>query len=423
MPGSARSAFRRRFRSLTPAGRRSFLADLWDRRGLEVQRRDDTILVGSGPKQRAKVAGFPSIRSADVDILVTARAGRLWRILQSRGDIDVLDAGAIYDQVRYGLDRGEADALCRSHFGRSLTEFESTKPTRAIDASAIGMFVLFVVFLGVGALLIGAGPGTIGSVGSDIGTASDSPAAASNTSTESAEGHVSVGSFGPTYPDGLSPNGVTDADTLVAEHRDRLGDRPHRIRLFYSGPANDSLFPRDRMVNRTIDIGHETRLARSTHLREQPNGLSLQSVTIGEYRTPTERYNWISRNNSMDVLAGESFLEPSMNPYQPMPAAEWYRGVLTAPETEVETVHRNGALYHRLTARGTPERRLTAAEYFRATVVLTAGGQAVEISIQFSDPETEESVAVTLEFEERQWGSEVARPAHLDDRSGESDSV
>ncbi len=255
-----------RFRSLSFAERRAFLASVWAERGHETRVLDGVVVANDGAAaKRVAVAGeFTWSLPPDVDVVVGTRDRPRIRRLAADADADFLSPADLRDLLAYGIERDRAEPIAREHLGTSLTVPDPNPPPRLPNGAAPALILVLV--LGV-SLLVLPGAGALPAVGpfvADDPSASESIDGAGDASSPSASdepGADDPGGSGPTasdgtdatdategesghspYPPGTDADGVVDAATLIETHRELFDGMERAYWLEYEGPATTPWF-------------------------------------------------------------------------------------------------------------------------------------------------------------------------------------
>lgn len=133
-----RAAFRRWFLASPPDERLSFLADLYAAQGWQVRRLDAGIQVrrpSGGPAKTVTMGDGPAVPDADADVVVVADDAA---DVEAADGVTVVDAAALYDRVRYGVERDASERLLATHLDEVVAdepaEPEAVGPTAADDS-------------------------------------------------------------------------------------------------------------------------------------------------------------------------------------------------------------------------------------------------------------------------------------------------
>jgi len=122
------AAFARRFRALSAAERRRFVAALWAARGWETSHEtaEATVVVARRDGETRRIAvGTPVPDDADVVVDETGRSAAVRRRAEAVGASRVSPAD-LRDKLLYGVDRDTADRLFSRHFGVDLATAATT---------------------------------------------------------------------------------------------------------------------------------------------------------------------------------------------------------------------------------------------------------------------------------------------------------
>lgn len=193
----ASSSFARALRRLDDDALAAFVAAAWAARGWETTRAGSLVVAyspnGLG-ERRIRVADAPTPDDHEV---VVRRPGAV--PIPPAADVRVVGPADLHEFLKYALDRGDADRLCRAHLGRPLL-VDSASPVRSVSRPAVLAAVLVVVVAAAaGAVLLDAGQG-----GSTVDATTTPPGA-----TTTLYG-------GQQFPPGVSDGGVVDLAALAS---------------------------------------------------------------------------------------------------------------------------------------------------------------------------------------------------------------
>lgn len=223
----------------------ALVAELWAARGYETDREGGTVVARAGRGETVRVsiprAGGAAAQSGDgpVDVVVTFGAG-------DAGDARRVDAAALAELLRYGVDRAVARDLCERHLGaprsdlpapplvrakRHVATLGVVTPTLLVGAAAVA--VVIGVFLWFGAAPFAS---TFDTVLSDGGETVVTPG--SEAPEESVRERANRDVFPDEYPSspdtpppGVTEERVTNLTALAAAHERAMANRSHRIWL------------------------------------------------------------------------------------------------------------------------------------------------------------------------------------------------
>lgn len=248
----------------------AFVAAVWRARGADVSREGRTLRVrtGAGTRlvhvhRRTRLLGRAAGSVPDAaDAVVTNAPGAPAGVPEG---VRVVDADELYELVLYGIDREDADGLCREYLDRPATvhrgsdagdddvPFFGGRDPIPVAVGTLAAVLIAASFIGaVGGGVVGPTEGPGGPSGlsadepprtgepptpivTDGGVAADPrenihpPGVATD-----AGGGRSAGAAGNgTFPPGVGPGGVTDYERLASAHAEALAGRSYRLVITY----------------------------------------------------------------------------------------------------------------------------------------------------------------------------------------------
>jgi hypothetical protein len=455
------AAFARRYRALSPAERRDFVAALWAARGWETTRADDdaeddpTVVVARRDGRTRRIAvGTPV--PADVDAVVGDGTRRVLAASPRRRAEAVgatyLSPAALRERLCYGLDRDAADRLFRRHFGVDLAgaaaaDSANPQPLRrrlsvagraavaevrpALGAVAVAALVLAAVaVLAVGgptslAGVAGLGPGA-GDVDSTPSPPADGEYAAAADAIGTADSAARAvaglddaalgldedgltGTIGSTArtPPGAFLTGVHDAGALADAHAAAVRKRsPASFVLVASGPANATDLPSTTggRVGIAGDGGVEMTVASATRYRVVSSANASIASPAGEGPVETfadgdAAYRRTAGPDGVETSRLAAAEAPNGTAIAAAAAKEPIRRFLNGSDSTVRAAATERPLY-RIDVRGEPAALdSSTVDDFRAVAFVTADGLVLELSAEYVHEPTGERVRVAFRYD------------------------
>lgn len=394
MPPSSARALSRRLRSLDPAERAAFVADLWAARGYETTVEGSVVVAERGiDGSRQRIACAPSVTYEAVDAVF----GPEGSAAGLGDDVSVLDAEALRGMLLYAVDRDTAEELVEGHLGRSLVEASGTSPLRdRLDPGASrGPVMAAVAALLVVVVVIGAagGPLPLSDVGPSVEPAPvppDSPATTTPEGTTPNPLVVTVedppqgGGDLFRYPPGLGTSGVTNASALAEAHRSTLAATAWELRLHHNR-SHDLVHPFRRWHTAEQSVVRAT----ATRYRFEVTGEaslengSVATVSYVDYGDGAANYR------RLIGLHGSAF-ERTRLPTSDGPgvfaavSAAYVRRSLTTTETRVEPVRVDNTTRTRVVATGTPTAMARTVANYSAVAVVDRRGVVRSLTVEYT---------------------------------------
>jgi len=473
------AAFARRWRALSPAARREFVAALWAARGWETTREaaESSVVVARRDRRVRRIAVGTPVPD-DADGVVGDGALRLLSTSPRRRADAV---GATYvspadlrERLCYGIDRDAADRLCRRHFGVDLATAgaadaadpggvrrRASRLRRSVpDGRRAALGVVAVAALVAAAAVLAAGglPAFGGVTGLAPGVADPAPtppsppadgeyaAAASAIGTaESAERGASTlddaaslglyedaltGTVGSTArtPPGVFLTGVHDPDMLADAHVASASTLSSAsVLLVASGPANATDL--DAATGGRVGIAGDggVELAVASERRYRLAASANASVANANHEGVVEVF--ADGNAVYERTAGPEGVETRRVPPAAAPnatalagevAAEPIRRFLNGSESTVRPAATEIPLY-RVEVRGEPRALDDEVSDFRAVAFVSADGLVLELSATYVHGATGERVRVAFRYD-RLGDTAAAPPAWYPEASLDGDA-
>lgn len=404
-----------------------FLAALWAARGREVTV-DGDALVADGRRVRVHtarrrlpaalaIAGFDL---GGADAVATTHPGAAAR-LRERG-IEVLGPAEIRRATLYGIDRAEAEGLCREHLGRSLDCEPSSGPIRSlaglsdVGSSATVVALILAIAL-VAAIGVPVGLVDFPGDGDGDGSAGGTPAASDDATTTPVEpdqwtdGDGSGDGVARDLPPGVTTEGVRNASALSRAHADATVGRSYEWRLAYSRSEGGNPVLRGSSSWTQIVRVADGRAFRRTVLSSTgPPERFLSGTGVDVYAEGDVRY--ARTNGSVDVETGESAVETEAARAADRAAELVARFLAAENVVSIEATTREGDTYYRVIARGIDTR---SEIRYRAVALVDPSGFVPRLEVSYRAEDGGESVSIVSRYsasgnvtvERPSWTAEV----------------
>lgn len=446
------AAFARRYRSLSAAERRGFVAGLWAARGWETTREaaePNVVLARRDGRARRIAVGSPVPHDADV---VVGHGARRLLATSPRRRAEAL--GATYvspadlrERLLYGVDRDAADRLFRRHFGVDLATAaavdaagpggvrrRATRLGRRAAAEkpvALGVVAAALLVAAVGILVAGGLPGIDGlgaevaepeptapsppadgeyaAAASAIGTAESAQRGAASLDDASLglDGDGLTGTIGSTArtPPGVFLTGVYDPDALADAHVAAVTNTSSASALLVaSGPA--SATDLDAATGGRVGIAGDggVELAVASPSRYRLTGSANASIVNETHDGTAEVF--ADGDAVYERAAGPAGVETRRVPPSEAPnatalvgavAEEPIRRFLNGSDSTVGPAATELPLY-RIEVTGEPGALGDDVRDFRSVAFVTADGLVLELSATYVHEPTGERVRVAFRY-------------------------
>jgi hypothetical protein len=373
--------FAAEFARLRPGGRAALLADLWRARGRTVDRDGRELVLDGGT--RVTFETIPDRVDETVDVVVAPDPQAGVHAAAETAGASVRDAADVRELLLYGLDRGDAEAVYRRHFGRSLYYADTELPADgtilgrlqssrlAVATAAAALLVLVAVPLAVGT----GGLATDGASEPEAGTGS-----ASATPTE--------GTNGESTPPGVDANGTVDVNELAAAHAGWLRTTPFVMRVRYDGPENGSSYERAAVVETTLHVENNS----AFRFEERTVGGTGSGETTTELYADGER-QYVRIEDERGVRYNSGAVGGASNVPLYVGESRWnLLRFLATTDASVERLPRRGGVLIRAT--GSPWRLGANVSDYSATAVVRPDGVVESLSVEYRD----EDAGTAVEF-------------------------
>ena len=311
----------RRFRALSPADRRSFVAALWAATGERTTVTDDGVVVGGHPSGRdgppdgdlvrvvdpgGGLLSDPTPSVADADVVVATRADDDLAGAATAAGAEYVPPSELRDRLLYAVDRDRGAELCREYLdcepvvpdadadvktGPAAGDDATTAVRRA--AAPVALLVLVVGLVAAGSGLPASTPDALPSSGTET------PPLPSGTDPLRGDEGGSATATTPTasYPLGLSEAGVESAESLGTTHGSLARGRAYRLRLAFAGPPDEPGFQGFRRIRLSATVESPSRYL--VTLRLVPRNESAPATSISRYADGSAEY--LRRDNGTAV--------------------------------------------------------------------------------------------------------------------------
>ncbi|OYR53518.1 hypothetical protein DJ73_07290 [Halorubrum sp. Ea1] len=476
------AAFARRWRALSPAERREFVAALWAARGWETTREaaESSVVVARRDGRVRRIAvGTPVPDDADA---VVGDGARRLLAASPRRRADAVGAAYVSpadlrERLCYGIDRDAADRLFRRRFGVDLAAAgaaaaagpggvrrRASRLRRSVsDERRTALAVVAVAALvAAAAVLAAGGPSAFGGVtglGPGVGEpAPPSPpaggeyaAAASAIGTaESAERGAATlddaaslglyedaltGTVGSTArtPPGVFLTGVYDADALADAHVAAASTLSSAsVLLVASGPANATDLDAstggrvgiagDGGVELAVASERRYRIAASANasVPNAPVPNASRDGVVEVFADGDAVYERAAGSGGVETRRVPPAAAPNATALAGEVAAEPIRRFLNGSESTVRPAATEIPLY-RVEVRGEPRALGEEVSDFRAVAFVSADGLVLELSATYVHEPTGERVRVAFRYD-RLGDTAAVPPAWYPEASPDGDA-
>lgn len=418
-----------------------FVRDLLAARGDDVEVVGGGVLVATtGARERRVFVHRPSgfgrrspTPPKEVDVIVTNQSNAdQVRALAADHDAALVDARDLHGLLCYGLDRGQANEIARTHLGRPLSVPERSHERNRDDGtgaqfanrvadrwdrwemspreervgrwgSVVAAGALIVALVAFGALGVGLRFDTVGVPSGDAGGGVD----AASGSVESGSGAISVtpapaATAGPRLestnetigilPPGLDGSGIADADALASTHERALENRSYRWTVTDTERVDGRTVARAREVVTFERPGvYRVDLAERGDPTIDPTLFTSQPA----YADGERRYEPIRVAGSREAVRVTSLSVTEERAFRERAGTyiEWYLSVARSAITDV--TERNGRTFYRIETIGDP---YPGAENARASALIDERGTVHELRSERDIPESDTTVVLSFRY-------------------------
>lgn len=381
---------------LDAAGCRSLVADLWAARGFAT-REDGNVVVATQDGAETVIyavgrrrLGSPPAPDRPVDTVVAVADEHHTSAAVER-DARLLDVTDLRKMLFYAVDRETTAALCERHLGARPDQLRpplrdrvrrraQEGPVRARAVATAALVTLALVGLGAGALVLtepagtGASPDAATSAPDQLVTVTATNERADlNAAPASADGVTNESLL----PPGVSETGITNLSALGDAHERAVGNGTYTLWLdLYRPEARE---PGRERLQRDMDIvvAGDRYLLRTEIENESGHRRPVQTVYhdedgwyVAEHDNATTTYRRASSKPAM-VAREPSRLKRSL-----------VVDYLSAEETTVTQVERNGEVHFQITGDGqSPARRSRTVGNYSVTATVTPAGLVRDVAI------------------------------------------
>lgn len=368
----------------------ALVADLWAARGYETDREGGTVVARTGRGETVRISvprAGGDAQSADVVVAFGATAG----------DAHPVDAAALAELLRYGVDRAVARDLCERHLGAPPSDLPAPPLVRArrrvagplgaatpaLLVGAAAVAVVLGAFLWFGAVpfasAFDAAPGDGGET-----VVTPGPETSAESAAERADRGVSTAEF-PSSPDtpppGVTESRVVNLTALAAAHERAMANRSYTIWLDrYSERVNAN----DTRTQHDIDMSVEGERFLITNARvESGDRRRLGAV----YRDGTVTYGAVW-NRSTGTYGQVLRIDPRHD-LAPTPDTVRRTAVLrflSTTETNVtRQTPRDGTTLYRVVGTGQPNATAFDRVWnYTAVALVDSRGYVRDLTVQFT---------------------------------------
>ena len=411
MPPVSPERFTALFRTLDPAERRAFVADLWAARGWTTTvEGEEVTATRDGARRRIRVAdpgrfGSPSVDG--VDVLVTTRDREALRGTTDTRGVEYLPPTDVHELLLYGIERETAARVFRERFGQRLDDADPpvslreriNGPVRAAWSTLAGSRRLTLVLL-IG-LLVGAavaGPAlspadpAVTTVPNVTVTADEVGAVGGGTAATAAPS----GTENP-LPPGLSEDGIRDLRMLADAHSGGVRNDQRTLSVSADGPPDAPYMQGAMAWNYTVRIEAPRIYVFESGFRfpasrfPPENETSADAARVGIFTAGDTKYR---RQVDPTGTAYQRYFTDATGDASGY-ASDIKRYLLTfldAEETSVscaQTVASGRCESYLVTATGAPDALPNGTESFRATALVRQDGVVREFRATYTLPDGE----------------------------------
>ncbi|MEF8843579.1 MAG: hypothetical protein V5A62_18460 [Haloarculaceae archaeon] len=390
-----------------------FLAALWVARGREVTVDGDTLVV-DGRRVRVHtacrrlpadfaIAGFDP---GGADAVATTHPGATAR-LRERG-IEVMGPTEIRRATLYGIDRREAEGLCREHLDRSLDReprpgvIRSLADLSVVDIDLVSSAAVVSIILAIG--LVAAVGVPIGFVdfpdgGDDDGAAGGTSVASDDATTPDEPGErIEDGTLGDgvagDLPPGVTTEGVQNASALSRAHADAAVGRSYEWRLEYSrSEGGNPVLGGSSSWTQIVRVEDRRAFRRTVLSSTGPPEQFLSGTGVDVYAQGDVRY--VRTNGSVDAETSEGAVEAEAVRAADRAAELVARFLASGNVVSIEATTREGENRYLVTARGIDTRSETR---YRAIALVEPSGFVPRLEVSYLTGDDGESVSIVSRY-------------------------
>lgn len=396
-----------------------FLAALWVARGREVTVDGDTLVV-DGRRVRVHtawrrlpagfaVAGFDP---GGADAVATTHPGATAR-LRERG-IEVIGPAEIRRLTLYGIDRTEAEDLCREHLDRSLDHEPRPGTVRSlvdlsvvdVDAvpstTVISSTVVVSLLLAIGlvvAVSVPAGLVDLPGGGDEDGAAGRTTAVPVDAPTPDEPGErtgdgIPRDGVAGDLPPGVTAEGVRNASALSRAHADAAVGRSYEWRLEYSrSEGGNPVLGGSSSWTQIVRVEDRRAFRRTVLSSTGPPEQFLSATGADVYAEGDVRY--VRTNGTVDVETSESAVETEAVRAADSAAELVARFLVAGNVVSIEATTGEGGTRYQVIARGTDARSETR---YRASALVEPSGFVPRLEVSYLTGDAGESVSIVSRY-------------------------
>jgi hypothetical protein len=414
VPGAS---FERSLRRLDRETLTAFVADLYAARGIETRTRDNYVHLRRSTGVETLVVA-PD-RSTRRELLSGTLSPRSRFTLFSRStapkipdqgnpsteDVDgivTIDGTDPNDELHryigpkelqrillYGIDRDDAERLCRQYFDQSLSAFvDSPAADESITWQPRHVGVVVVGLLLITAAVVASVPG--GS-NPDIDANATDGDTQTNGITDGADDIEQNGSSEESSPDpgidGLSAGGITNASAIAAGHREQIHGRSYRITVRGRGrilpiqrtyATHTGPLPKWGRLNQRVAV-EQTGIYRSKIMGSQRNtNNTAESVVRDEYMDGVQIYRRVDSGDE------QRYQRVNATPKVVTGFGASIERYLTTTNSSVHPIQGGG---FRVVATGSPTMIDGPTPDYLAVAIIDESGLVRDLEVSYLDPE------------------------------------
>jgi len=369
----------------------AFVTDLWERRGYRTIRDGDVVVATrNGQTEVLLLAIAPSTESCSnpsrqIDGIIAPRDQGT--ATSSRDRTRIIDAANLREMLLYAIDRQDATALSRRHFGAALEELRAPLRIRlvrrisapAFPQSQATLVALLVVLVGIGGAVFYATGGFNG-----LGGQRDPQVPA--TTPDSAPPQVSFVNTTPQNeplpPPGVTTAGIRDTESLGNAHDRILENESYTLQIVTLWPRDGTVGPRGGFYHGTNVMVAGDRYYLTTTVEE--SGETTLNRYI--YHDGSEWYVLATRNGTVSerYVTADPDEVPPPNPFEVRRTL--VTRYLSTPETEfVDRGSDTDPPGYRVVGRGLPsEMGASHVRNYTAIALIDEQGMVQELTVEYT---------------------------------------
>lgn len=416
-PPSA-AEFTARFGDLPPEEQAAFVADLLSARGWQTDCDGRRIVASAGGRTRHISVGTTR-QDVDEIVYVPTRTDRLVSLLPGRErrarsspeDATLVCPRDLHEQLVHALDREQARALYRDHFGAAFdVDRDPSARKRDLLSPRVAVLAVLTVLLATGAaaLLAGSVPGS-GLAGQDAAsTPTGAEREAESVTGQQIDDSAATDGLPPTPQPRteFSSENVRDIDSLARAHGRVLREAPMQMRATFRGPRFLTGFDTRRSGydpddEASIRICAESDSQYHVVQRTDFGGPNVTSVnaSVERFADGAFEYRRIRRDGELEY--GRQPVSDARNVSETAHSAsrQLLFRYLNTTERRVTTGRNVGDPRYRLVATGRPLGLDHDVRDYHATALVRPDGFVTDLRVSYTHPGTQALVQVTVEHD------------------------